>query len=150
MSDRRNVRQPELDLPFKPFTDDEVRAITGVKPAELDFYMKFLTRRTGDNLFTTGLEWMQTFAVFAADKFRQEGAPLDTVLGVLVMLAGVQLSDLEREAELGNYFPVPARPELGVLTGVFIPPPTGAVGDRLRLDRLYKEFLAGVRRVFPD
>lgn len=155
MSDIQLVNGSKLLLPFKPFTVEEVCAITGVTPRTLDYWIAgyqgsggILERKTGDDGFSTGLDYMQTFAVFVGCYYIQEGASMIRVNGVVRYISRISLDFLEREFKVGRTFPVTQ--EMGHSHDLMVMAPRNRLGKLLRLDRLFEEFEARIRKVFPN
>src|SRR5438876_7955320 len=116
--------EKKLELPFKPFTLDEVAQITKAISTNIDTWSRFIGMRHG--LGVTGLEWCQVFAIFVGQKYLDEGASLDRATAVVRFLAEVKPPVLEAQLSKGNTFPVPrclADPGCAHNLGKFIPCP---------------------------
>lgn len=137
-----------LVLPFKPFTLDEVRAVTGIASRTLDAWVKtVLPLKIGDDRVTHGLNDGQMFAAFVGWRWLEEGADPFRATSVVQYLASVALITLGQEIERGRNFP--ATKEMGAEFNVLVPAPDTTLGRRLRLDKLYAEFLDRLHKVFP-
>ncbi len=143
------------DLPaFRPFTLEQVKAMTGVTTATLDAWTKedakVLRLLSGEGAI--GLNWMQTFAVFVGHKYLMEGAGMDRAKRVVKFLATLVPDTLMQNINAGLCWPVPAEMDpvnIKHVSGVFVEAPKSPLGNRLRLDRLGKEFQANVDALFP-
>ncbi len=134
-----------LQLPFKPYRTDEVLAITGCSFGVLDKWLeKILPLQVGEDANQTyGLDALQTFAVFVGWLFLQEGAPKGRAEEYV---KAVQMWDFPmflREFEQGNTF-------LVLNPHTMVPAPKNSLGQRLNLKRLMQEYIASVKRVFPE
>src|SRR5438552_15002024 len=102
-----------LELPFKPFTLDEVCRIANVKGPVLDRLMntsatgRGLNLVRGDDGWSTGLDYMQTFAVFVANKWLEEGSGWERADDVVEYLSTMKVEFLDKELSEGRTFPVP-------------------------------------------
>lgn len=146
-----------LELPFRPFTLDEVQAITGCPAAVLDQWAgldgdKPLPLQYGCG--ASGLNWMQTFAAFVGLKYLHEGATTRRAYALVLYVGGMAQGQMEHDITQGLSFPVPAylfppgeRPPGG---GVMVEPPHFPLGQRLNLKVLYEEFKERVAKVFPE
>lgn len=132
-----------LELPFKPFTADEVIKITGVSFSVLDHWMKnFFTLHRGCG--ATGLEYMQTFAVFVGWRWHEEGAGADRVGKVIQYVCTLTPETMAKEFERGATFPV-----LGLTHPILVKAPSGSIGQRLNLEVLFREFKHRLAVEFP-
>jgi hypothetical protein len=137
-------------LPFKPFTLDEVTAITGVNAAVLDHWtLTAITPRLGEDKVTVGLDYPQTFAVFVGNKWLHEGAPPAKATEVVKAMAACRPEYLEEELKAGRSFPALAS-TTGLAKNMFIEPPKTSLGKRLCLKAMLAEFKANVAKVFPQ
>jgi hypothetical protein len=141
-----------LALPFKPFTPDEICEMTSVHPTVLDAWMKDVLKPClGDDGFTRGLNYMQTFAVFVGTRWLQEGAGAERVIPVVAMISGMTEGTLETECVAGRTWPVPATSDNQLPVGICVKPPANSTpARRLNLYVLHKEFLDRVERKFGD
>lgn len=130
------VKQPSLQLPFKPFTRAEVEEVTQAPAGLIDaLWGKVLPERVGDVGFLPGLDWMGCFAVFVASKWLDEGASSSRVVGAAIFVSNLGHNVMLEEFEQGNDFPAPT-PQGGVL----VPHPNSPLGNRLNLRALNEEF----------
>lgn len=141
-------KKQQLELPFKPFTVDEVCQLTGVKPTLLDVWMRSILKPQMGSM-TIGLEYMQTFTVFVAKKFLDEGADGDKVDGVMRALLTVSVENMAQSFRKGDTFPVPHRNRMGHVCCVMVPAPKTRLGGVLRLDKLHAEFRHNLAKLFP-
>lgn len=155
--------KPVIELPFKPFTLDEVKAITGCPANLLDRLVTspvsadpkahlMMTMGSG----TMGLDFMQTFAAFVCWRYLQEGASHDRAMAVLDFVKCMTLDYLRTNFAMGLTFPVPKRlmsdQDQRLMrggAGVMVKAPDGRLGAELNLAVLYARFEAEVTRVFP-
>ena len=136
--------------PFRPFGPGEVCAITGVDPKVLDAWMSNVlpVRAAEDDPGLTGLDWMQTFGVYAGWRWLKEGAGLARASRVLGFCAGLTTDALAALIKEGNTWPphVPGSPPVATR------PPRShpRMARELNLKTLYDGYLAELRRVFPN
>lgn len=146
---RRQPLAPPADGPgFRPFTPDEVVAVTRVPVGVLEGWLPDLPVRTGDDKRTQGLDYVQLFAVYCAWRWLEEGAGADRAGRVLRFVAGFDKEAMFREWAKGNTFPQLAG---GAPRMLVRPPATGRaakLGRALNLRRLHREFRHHLRRVF--
>ena len=136
------------ELPFRPYTAAEVRAITGVQPAVLDAWMtRVLPLRRADPGAgdVVGLDDMQTFGVYVGRRWLEENAGMARATKAMAVCAGLTLEGLTGELARGNSWPAAASGGPNVLT----PPPKSPAGRRLNLAALLAEYRAAVKRVYP-
>lgn len=142
----------EIRLPFKPFTTDEIMAITGVNFAVLDHWLNMQVGSEGcllpmqvgeDANQSRGLSWFQTFAVFVGNRFIHEGAPRGRAEQMVRAVQRMTVDYLVYNFDRGDTFYVPQ-------AGQMVKQPKGALGARLNLQTLYNEFLERVKKVFPE
>lgn len=137
-------KQPVLDLPFKPFTLDEVKAITNAPSKFIDDLLRAgLPQKVGAG--AQGLDYYATFAVFVGWRWKEEGAPNSKVTDVCSMVASMTMEFMEHEFNFGRMFPVmgPNR------RGIMVVPPDSRLGKTLNLKILLAEFQYNVAKVFP-
>lgn len=154
MTDNRTtIRQinagAKLELPFKPFTLDEVQALTGATSKVMDRWVgKILMLHTGCGV--EGLSYMQTFGLYCAGIYLLEGSGEYRAVAVMRMVAGMQHETMLQELKAGRTFPVPSFMDPAFLQrGVMVHAPNNRLGNRLNLRTLYEEFLARMEKVFP-
>src|SRR5882757_7238684 len=125
----------QLDLPFKPFTLEEVVRITKAGARTVDTWSMMLGIRSG--LGVVGLEYNQTFAIFVGQKYLDEGAT-----AVVRMLSNTPMETIEDQVAKGNTFPVPHSLSVNEIPGkgMFIHAPDSTLGKRLDLYKLLLEF----------
>lgn len=134
-----------LILPFRPYTPQEVTAITGVSPTTLDKWMgTILPVHTGEDGFTRGLDNMQTFAVYCGRRYTEEGAGVDYVRALVRYVGALKLEHVQSNILKGNTFPFVGQPPM------LVKQPRSALGQRLNLGQLLTEYIANVQRVFPS
>lgn len=134
--------------PFKPFTVAEICAVTGIEPRVLDAWMSNVlpVQRGEEDPSVTGLDYMQTFGVYAGRRWLDEGAGLERATRVMAFCAGTTLDHLLAEFKAGNTWPPHVRGTPALLTR----PPQGKAGKAVNLKQLYGEFVNLVRKVFPN
>ncbi len=139
--------QPKaLQLPFKPFTRQEVEAITQAPAQVIDvLWGKVLPERTGDVGFMPGMDWMETFAIFVASKWLHEGSGIGRAIGAAMFVGNFGHDEMVTEFKEGRTFPT-ATPQGGIL----VKAPDSAIGNRLNLEVLYMEFKDRLEQVFPS
>ncbi len=137
----------DLVLPFRPFTVEEVRDITGLFANVLDrWWGKILPLKLGEDGVTRGLDWMGTFAAFVGRRFLDEGGDHQRAMRVARYVAGMTLPHVEECIKNGVSFPgVPPRGYASM-----IPPPKSRLGRALNLSQLLGEFRGNLARVFPN
>ncbi len=147
----------KIELPFKPFTLDEVRQMTGVTGKLLDAWIKDgkVKQQFGEVGTLPGLDWMQTFAVFVAGRYLHENAGLERAEGVLDLLQYMERDALLGNVEAGHVVCVPACmiKALGRKMGrgtILTMEETGNKFGRLRLDALLVEFESNIRKLYPQ
>ncbi len=140
----------QIELPFKPFTLDEVQAITECDRKVLDHWVEHnLGLIMGSGAF--GLTYMQTFAVFVGWRYLKEGAPLNRATAVVEYVSAITMENMAYHFSQGDTFPVPWQMREGIpKPGIMVKPPDNVLGRRLRLDTLYREFQYHLTRVFPE
>lgn len=136
-----------IELPFKPFTFEEVQAVTGVAPKTLDAWTQMLSDKpvlpVKHGLGVTGLDYVGCFAVYVGHEYLKEGAPPDRATAVVRYLGGCSLEYLGANFTAGRTFPVPRAlvdSITGTAEGMLVTAPDSTLGRRLRLDRLLGEF----------
>lgn len=139
--------------PFRPFTPDEVQRITGTSARFIDQLLQYtLQLVTGDDMQTLGLNYMQTFAVFVADRWLAEGAPEEWARETCKAVAMLGVEEMLAEFRAWRTFPALASRAFndprrrGI---IMVRDPEGRLGRELNLRRLYEEFLERLGRVFP-
>ena len=141
--------QPKLELPFKPFTLDEVKAMTGVSSTQLDKWCGMLIMRNGSGV--TGLDYMQTLGVFVGCRWLHENAPQYLADGIMIAIASMTDGHLEHEISEGRTFPVcKAQMPSMQFAGIMVVAPGSSLGQRLRMDKLWAEFKENVKRLYPN
>lgn len=134
--------------PFKPFSLDEVKAVTGVAPGVLDAWVRAVLKiQLGCATF--GLDYMQTFGVYAGWRYLEEGAPRGRPEAVVHFVASLPHPTLLDELARGNSFPCLKGVDPSVPASVLVRAPSGPLGRRLNLKTLYDEFRTRLTRVFP-
>lgn len=144
-----------LELPYKPFSADDVFAVTGVTKFHLDkWIIERLPLTTGCGV--TGLDLMQTFAVFVGAKWIHEGADEDRAASVVEYVGTLSEQAMRLSFEQGRSFPVP-RQQLGPVPrraalkkGMLIACPDSGLGKRLDMRPMWDEFLSRLERAFPN
>lgn len=134
-----------LVLPFKPFTQSEVAEITKAPTALIDkWYNTLLPERVGEDKFSRGLDYMQTFALFVGHRWLFEGSGPDRAQLVVSCVASMTLQTLEGLFAEGLTFPVftPQGATIGRA------PMHLALGRRLNLKTLYQTFRGQLEQVF--
>lgn len=133
---------------FKPFSLDEVKQVTGCDTRLLDKLTSpvdgFLKVQQGCG--TYGLDFLQTFEVYVAWRYLEEGGGMDRSLWAMKVIASLCLEGLEREYSKGNTFIVGS----DVGGAVLVQAPRNRLGKTLCTRRLLEEFRARLDRVFPD
>lgn len=133
---------------FKPFTLDEVKVITGCDSKLLDKLTHpadgFLKVQQGCGSY--GLDFLQTFEVYVAWRYLEEGGGMDRALWAMKVVAGLCLQGLEREHARGNTFIVGS--EVGA--AMMVQAPRNRLGRTLCTRRLLNEFRARLDQVFPS
>lgn len=147
----------KIELPFKPFTLDEVLAMTGVTGTLLDVWIREgkVLPQHGEVGGLPGLDWMQAFALFVAGRYLHENAGLERAEGVLSLIQYMERDALIGNVEMGNVICVPAsmikslhgKMGRGTLMSMR---ETGGKFGRLRLDALLREFESNVRKLYPE
>lgn len=147
----------ELQLPFKPFTLQEVAKLTGASSRLIDVWAdRVLPVRQGAD-GTLGLEYMQAFAVFVGHRWLQEGAVPEKATPVVRFIGSITPNLLWQEIDAGTTWPVPRegnesvfKGASGLVRGTFVKPPAGPLGQRLNLELLYTEFRNNLKTMFPE
>ena len=139
---------PTIDLDqFKPFTLDEVKAVTGCDSKLLDKLTHpvdgFLKIQQGCG--TYGLDFLQAFEVYVAWRYLEEGGGMDRAMWAMKVIAALSLQGLEKNHARGLTFIV--GPELNRI--MLVQAPRNRLGKRLCTKRLMQEFRARLDRVFP-
>lgn len=146
MSFEQQYEVPEEELPFRPYTMDEVSKITGIYTSALEAWLKTtLELFLGDDRETRGLDHMQCFAVYCGRRFLDEGAGPALATKIVRFVAGLTERGMMVEFKKGNTFPCVADGYPKMLTN---PKPSKLV-NTLNLRTLYKEFRHHLKRVFP-
>lgn len=131
-----------VELPFKPFTLDEVQAVTGASAAVVGMWAQnLLTMEFGCD--TYGLDYARTFAVYCGWRYLEEGAGRQRAEELVKYLASCSVKYIVDECQKGRTFPVPMR-------RCFVKAPDSRLGRTLNCDRLLREFGEKLKRVFPD
>jgi hypothetical protein len=140
-----------LELPFKPFTLAEVQRIIGCPPAIIDRWIEkdFLVTKHGQEGISWGLDYEHTWACFVGYRYLEEGSGYDRADNVVRYLAALEIPTMMGSFEKGYSFPGFTRNENGHLVGVLVDPPKSALGRKLDLKRLWKEFDERIKTVFP-
>ena len=134
----------ELILPFKPFTIDEVRAITKAPSILIDAWVpKLLPWKHGCGV--SGLDYMGTFAVYVGSRWIDEGSGSDRANKEVSALGSLTQDHMLKEFEAGRTFP--AFPKRS--TCIMVEAPDNRIGNTLRFDKLYVEFKVMMLKVFP-
>jgi len=131
----------ELVLPFKPFTLSEVMRIAKCDSSVLDGFIEeheSMKVKTGDDGWSTGLDYMQTFAVFVGQRYLDEGAEWDRASPVVGYLSMLKLETLQAEMRAGRAFPVPKA--LGLDLNCIVKVPDTPLGRKLDLRKLITEY----------
>lgn len=147
--------QQALELPYKPFSADEVFAVTGCDRLHLDkWIVDRLPLSVGCGV--TGLNLMQMFAVFVGAKWIHEGSEEDRAAAVVEYVGTLSEQAMKLSFEAGRSFPVP-RQQLGPIprrlalkSGMLVEPPDSNLGRRLDMRPMWDEFLMRLERVFPN
>lgn len=133
---------------FKPFTLDEVRAITGCDSKLLDKLTSpvdgFLKIQQGCGSY--GLDFLQTFEVYVAWRYMEEGSGMDRALWAMKVVAALSLQGLERSHAKGLTFIVGS--EIGRV--MMVKAPNNRLGRTLSTRRLLQEFRARLDVIFPS
>jgi hypothetical protein len=158
MGNATGYDQPQLELPFKAFTRDELQRIVGCPGSAIDYWIRqtpepdpsrpeaVLVEQRGDVPGPPGLDYAQAFAVFCGWKWLEEGAGNERATAVVAMLGSTGVNTMKANLERGLNFPVP---EAGCFIHHYDLPP-GPLAQRLRLDRLAKEYEARLKEVFGE
>lgn len=132
---------------FKPFTLDEVLAITGCNSKLLDQLTHpvdgFLKVQQGCGSY--GLDFLQTFEVYVAWRYLEEGSGMDRARWAMKVVASLCLEGLERHHARGLTFIVGS--EVGRV--MLVQAPQNRLGRTLCTKRLLQEFRARLDKVFP-
>lgn len=147
----------KIELPFKPFTLDEVRQMTGVSGKLLDAWVRDgkVRPQLGECGTLPGLDWMQTFALFVAGRYLHENAGLERAEGVLALLQHMERDAMLLNVRDGHVVCVPAcmvkslHGKVGRGTLLTMAETQHKFG-RLRLDLLLEEFELNVRKLYPE
>lgn len=144
-----------MDLPFKPFSFDEVQAITGVHAKVMDQWgQTVLTPLFGDDKFSVGFNDAQTFAIFVGSRYLEEGAGMAVATAVVRCLGNYSLLSVQGAIDGGCLIVAPAELRVGGARGaaddIVSMDSSRPVEQRLRLDKLLAEFWHRVRKVFPN
>lgn len=139
---------PQPAPTFKPFTIDEVVAVTKVPSNVLEHWLKIdlLMVHTGEDGKSQGLEYMQAFAVFAGYRWLEGGAGMDRANGVVQFVSSLTEEGMRVEFRKGNTFPciVPGEPRM------LVKAPDKKLGRDLNLRKLYGEFRFNLKTAFPE
>jgi hypothetical protein len=133
-----------LDPLFKPFTVDEIAAITGSRQVE----MWFGIIGTQEGCGVVGLGWMGAFAVYVGEKFLEEGSGIDRARPVVRTVATLPSPQWLKDVPFRKGLVFPACPPGGTATLIRRPP--GRVGRMLNLKKLLFEFEVRLKQVFPS
>jgi hypothetical protein len=140
-----------LELPFRPFTLDEVKAITGCRTDILELWAERLGYRRGCGV--EGLEYAQVFGVFVGWRFLEEGAPAWRATEACEYVSLVPDSYLTEQLKEGNTFVVTRGcfpKDSGIRAGMLVRAPDNRLGKTLNLKRLLEEFDHRMKKVFPN
>ena len=141
-------KQSDIALPFKPFTADEVKAITGAPNDLIDHWGNVIGLKRGEVGFEQGFEWMGCFAVFVGWRWVQEGAGLERATPVVKCIANMAEGNLRWGIREGKDFPAPGTAGPTGTIGYLVAPTTKLM-RKLRLKDMLAEFESNVKRVFP-
>ena len=135
-----------LILPFKPFTLDELAAITGASTKMIDLWTQSILRpKIGEVEGTKGWDIMQAFGIFVGWRFMSEGASFDRASSVTLYVGTLVEKTLRQNLDAGCNFPV-----VKGSRGTLVPHPReNRLGKELNLTKLLVEFKANLERVFP-
>src|SRR5579863_7285330 len=145
-----------IELPFKPFTLDEVYRLTKCPSKFVDRWLTLnkLQYMHSPETKGYGFSWMQSFAIFVAHRYLTEGAGHERADGVLDLLVIMHHEALIGNLNEGNVFAAPAcmMKSMGrrVGRGTLIPMPEGGKYGRLHLGDLLVEFEHNIKEVFPN
>jgi hypothetical protein len=147
------TQKPELQVPceFRPFTLEQVCEITGCLPVELDRWIKLcvpLGLKTGSDGITTGLDYMQTLAVFTGVKYLRENAPQSIADHQVNFVACMTLDWLHENIAQGRTFLAP-QTQTGLPASLMIECPNMPLAKRLQMSLILAEFRERLDRVFP-
>jgi hypothetical protein len=148
---------PLINSPhFRPFTAQEVQAITKCPPSVVDLWMKALGPKhgEGDQHDIVGLDFMQTFGIFVGWRFIEEGSGYKRAWIYCKFLAGCSEELVRYESSAGRSWPVPPEmdpeyPRGEFPNGTFVRPPKSRLGNTLNLTVLSRQYGAALDRVFP-
>jgi hypothetical protein len=133
---------------FKPFTLEEVTRVTGCDVKFLDKVTNtvdgFLKLQQGQGVY--GLDFLQTFEVFVAWRYIEQGGGMPRALWAMRVVAALSLQGLDREHAKDRTFIVGQ--ELG--RAMLVQAPRNKIGRALCTKRLMREFRARLERVFPS
>lgn len=133
---------------FKPFTLDEVLAITGSDSKFLDKLTHptdgFLKLQQGCGVY--GLDFLQAFEVYVAWRYLEEGGGMNRAMWAMKVVATLCLQGLEREHSKGRTFIVGS----DIRSVMLVQAPKNRLGRTLCTRRLLQEFKARLDRVFPS
>lgn len=136
----------ELILPFKPFTLDEVSAITGATSKLIDLWTRSILRPKLGEEGTRGWDVMQAFGIFVGHKFLCEGASWDKGSSIALYVGTLTEQLLKTNLDKGCDFPV-----VEGSRGTLVPAPRNLrLGKALNLTVLLAEFKANLAKVFPN
>lgn len=143
------MRTNAVDLDqFKPFTLDEVRAVTGCDSKLLDSLTNpvdgFLKMQQGCG--SCGLDFLQTFEVYVAWRYLEEGGGMDRARWAMKVVAALSLEGLEKNHAGGRTFIVGS--EVG--GSMLVQAPRNRLGATLCTRRLLREFRARLEAAFPS
>lgn len=142
----------QLDLPFRPFTLDEVQRMVKCPPALIDRWAgRVLVFKTGADGFTQGLSDMQAFAIFVGFKYLTEGAGYERADPIVLYVGNLEKEVMMTCIKRGSSFIVIDRGPDGKQFGALIP--ISELGDsplvrRLNLKILWAEFWENMHSVF--
>lgn len=138
------VSNQGLQLPFKPFTREEVENVTQA-PASLieTLWGRVIPERIGDVGFMPGLDWMGCFAVFVASKWLHEGSGVGRAIGAAIFVSNLGHDEMVAAIGKGDDFPTPTSQG-----GILVPHPNSTLGNRLNLNILNREFRDRLDQVF--
>lgn len=133
---------------FKPFTLDEVQQVTGCDVKLLEKLTKPMdgTLQLQQGCGVWGLDWLQTFEVFVAWRYIEEGGGMERALWAIHTIAALSLQGLQANHAKGLTFIVPE----GAGRHMMVKPPGGRLGKALCTKKLMGEFEARLDKAFPQ
>jgi hypothetical protein len=143
-----------LVLPFKPFTIDEVKTLTGIATVVLDAWMVdgLLPLHTGDDRFTRGLNDSQLLGVYFGARYLQEGADLGRATEVMKHVVGTGINQIKTWSVKGRTMITAMMPNndgTGPAMPIWVDAPLGTrLGRVLNSGQLLAEFEDKLTRMF--